>query len=245
MDVQMTILKEALKFSHENIGNIQFNKKSIKETTSVCALLSLIELANSIHLLLQEKSFTGPYSIYRTFFECYIDLMNIHNHPYYIDIIELEYYKREIERYKVAKKGNEYLAGLKKTNNFIENYKLYKEKIRELTNRVPEEKRDMSVRAKFILAGAKNEYDSVYATLCDESHCGLASFINRHIERDEKNKSIKIVMYNKDKIIDFDYYVDNLALYIINAGIIVCKILNAPQISIYESQYERIKAMVK
>ncbi|WP_230817776.1 DUF5677 domain-containing protein, partial [Yersinia mollaretii] len=74
MDIQMTILKEALKFSHENVVNIQFNKKSIKETTSMCVLLSLIELANSIHLLLQEKSFTGPYSIYRTFFECYIDL---------------------------------------------------------------------------------------------------------------------------------------------------------------------------
>ncbi|CQJ57986.1 TPA: hypothetical protein ROW14_002436 [Yersinia enterocolitica] len=241
----MTILKEALKFSHENIASIQFNKKSIKETTSMCALLSLIELANSIHLLLQEKCFTGPYSIYRTFFECYIDLINIHNHPYYIDIIELEYYEREVERYEVAKKGNKYLVGLKETNTFMEKNKLYKQKIKELASIVPEEKRKMSVRAKFILAGAKSEYDSVYATLCEESHCGLASFINRHIEKDEKNGSIKIVMYNKNKIIDFDYYVDNLALYIINAGILVCKILNTPQISIYESQYERIKAMVK
>ncbi|WP_222423940.1 DUF5677 domain-containing protein, partial [Yersinia alsatica] len=128
----MDILKEAISFSQKNITLIRFNKKSIKSVLIISIYLSMIELAKTTATLLETRSYTGLYSVYRTFLECYVDVINLHGHESYFKLLLLEFHEREERIMRGAKNGNKYTKSLVENDDFDYFYKRHRDEIKKL-----------------------------------------------------------------------------------------------------------------
>lgn len=239
----MDILKEAFTFSNENIGNIKFNVKSLEATTTICIFLSMIELARSTHVLLEARSYTGPYSIYRTFLECYVDLINISKDRSYLKLLELEYCSRQFKRSEIARSGNKYYSSLNKLTEFHDSCNEFKIKSESIKNEFNIKRK--TIKCKFETAGLMAEYEAIYSKLSTETHCSIESIINRHIERDDESDSLSVIIYNEKRSGDFDYYIAEISRALAHAGILTCEILKSDALQLFSERYSEINLMIK
>lgn len=240
----MDILKESLTFSQNNIREISFNKKSIKSVLAIGIFSSMIELTRSMITLLETNNFTGPYSIFRTFLECYVDVINIHNNEEYFKLLMLEFHEREERLMRSSKKGNKYTKSLLEMDNFCLIYKKHKNEIRSLKKIVQRVDGKTTIAEKFTMAGLKDEYDSIYSKLCTEAHSSLEAVLNRHLEFDEDNKDMTVLLYNNKKAADFYYYIGTMPLLLLKAGVLTCETLNSGSSSLFSEKYHEVELMI-
>ncbi|EGR1559829.1 TPA: hypothetical protein NJ487_004488 [Vibrio parahaemolyticus] len=221
--VELKLLKEVLDFSHEKITTIDFVTKEKSNSYSISIYCSLIELAKSFHTLIGCKEYTGSLSIYRTFLENYVELINLINDNKYLKHIELEFYEHKLRTLNSAEKGNVYLVSLLEFTGI----EIPKNKLR--INEIKQElgiKNKYRIKEKFSMANMLGEYEAVYTELCSESHCNLGALFSRHFEYDEENKQIGISIYNSDVADRYSYYICALAMQLIDAGIRVVSSLD-------------------
>jgi len=233
------ILKESIDFSYENVQQFSFKKKVKKDIYTIGIYCSLIELAKSFHTLLSAEEYTGSLSIYRTYLENYVELINLTKNEDYTYNLDLEYCNQQVKYLKSANAGNKYLKSIKEyADNGLEKYKEELAKIKLLGHK------KLQVKDKFINADLEDEYSAIYAKLCAESHCNLESMFNRHLKRDKINGGFNVVINSDQKSGIHESYLIYMPLQLTNAGILVSQSLNSSLLKSYKDEHERIARLI-
>ncbi len=214
--MELKLLQEVLDFSHGKITKINFVTNMKSHSYSISIYCSLIELAKSFHTLISNKDYTGSLSVYRTFLENYVELINLIDDDNYLKHIELEFHEHKLRTLKSAKNGNVYLKSL---IEILDTEMSKKEVLIKDIKRDLGIKNSYRIKDKFSKANMLPEYEAVYAELCSEAHCNLGSLFVRHFEYNEAKKQIGISIYNQDVAEKHSFYVSMLAVQLIDAGI--------------------------
>ena len=231
------ILKDTIDYSTDKAVLFQFESRSKLAAYSMGIYCTLIELSESFHTLIQTQNYTGSLSIYRSFIENFVDLKNLKLNGFYVNQLDLGSYEQTKRMLKAAKQGNAYLTSIAKyaddkAPKIEEEIKLLKDS--------NDFKLCTSIYEKFCLAGMAQEYRGLYPTLSAESHCSLDAIFSRHFEQDNVNNKVNLVIHSKDKATDYEFYIANLANYLITAGILVANILEGQQLTEFELKKEEI-----
>ncbi|MGR5149493.1 DUF5677 domain-containing protein [Photobacterium alginatilyticum] len=235
------ILKDTVEFSTEKSVLFQFNSKSKLAAYSMGIYCTLIELSDSFYTLINSRNYTGTLSVYRSFVENYVDLINLKLNSLYVHQLDYGSYIQEQRKLKAAKKGNPYLAPIAQYAD---------EKLPVILNEINKLKESKeyklcnTVRDKFCRAGMEQEYEGLYPTLSAESHCSLEAIFSRHFSVDPDTCNVNISINDKSNYADYDYYVVNMANYLITAGILVANILDGQQLDEFVRKKEQILAVV-
>lgn len=185
---------------------------------------SLIELAQSFFKLSNEHLNTGSLSIYRSFLEHYVDLVNLRNDESYVLIMELADAKSRLKQLEQAQAGNIYFKSIKSyANDGIPKIKI---EISELQDKL--NKKMFHISEKFEMAGMINEYNGIYNLLCSDTHSSVSSLFNRHFRESEDKTSISLVVNDQHKLSSDIFYYANMAQYLTHAGSMLCQILDSP-----------------
>lgn len=235
------LLNKAIKFSNENITKFQFSTGNKYQSYSVGIYCSILELAQSFSTLIESKNHTGSLSVYRTFLENYVDLKNLKNDSQYTDQLDYDNLSNLKKDLTSAKSGNSFLKSIAK----------YADKnIPELTADIKALKSSMVVkplriRGKFESANMENEYLGLYPKLCSEAHCSVSAILDRHFSLDIEKDIVEVVVNSKDTRDDFDYYLCNMAHQLMDAGALLCDILEDNRVNIYLSERDLIQKAVE
>ena len=236
------ILSDAVTFSNEKAVLFKFEKKSKLAAYSVGIYCTLVELSESFWYLMDSQKFTGSLSIYRTFLENYVELKNLNKNQNYTDQLDYDNCRQEHKKLKSAKRGNLYLNSIAKYAD----------------SKLPKLKKDMNaikkhsvapildyISDKFKVAGMNEEYTGLYPSLCAESHCSLEAIFTRHFEIEPETQKVKIVINSKDNAEDYDFYILNMANYLIHAGELLANILEGQQLEQFIEKRKEIEDSVK
>jgi hypothetical protein len=231
------ILKETIDFSTDKAVLFQFESRSKLAAYSMGIYCTLIELSESFYTLIQTQNYTGSLSIYRSFIENFVDLKNLKLNGLYVNQLDFGSYEQNKRMFKAAKQGNPYLTSIAK---YADN------KIPEVENEIKLLKESnnfklcANIYEKFSSAGMEEEYRGLYPKLSAESHCSLEAIFSRHFEHDNMENKVNLVIHSKDTATDYEFYIANLANYLITAGILVANILEGQQLREFELKKEKI-----
>lgn len=231
------LLYDAIAFSSQNAIGFHFNQKNKRHVYAVGIYCSIVELSRSFLSLVNSKNYTGCLSVYRTFLESYVDLKNIKIDERYIeqlDYANLDSIKRNLES---SKNGNAYLKPLIKHAD---------ERLPELLSEIKQLKSEMSckpmrISEKFKKVDMENEYYGLYPKLCAEAHCSVSAILARHIEFNEKNNSIKVVIFQEKPDHKHDFYLCNMAQQLIDSGALLCEILHDSRVQSFILKKDTIR----
>lgn len=140
---------------------------------------SVLEIAASICILIEEKSPIGIPILLRSMLEAFLDFNNLkvdRNYGYRMDATHI---KEWIKLLKASKDGNPYLVGLTNSKNIVDVLSDYEKQFEELIN---EGYKPLQVFEKFKLANLNQEYLSFYNCLCCDTHNNIRSLILRHAD---------------------------------------------------------------
>lgn len=218
-------ITEALDFTTQRIKDLKFASGYKLHAYSVAIFCSLIELAEAYHVMMQSKARTGSLSVFRTFLENHVDLVNLSNDENYVDQLDFDNHKQNIKNLKAAKDGNKFLytiakyADEKVPEYESENRKLKADKNFKIVHHISD---------KFSLAGMEDIYRGVYPMLCSESHSSLQALIARHFDIKDDEQNFEVVLFN-DKERDMDLFIAvSLVDRLYFSGELVSKIIQSP-----------------
>ena len=235
-----SILSDAINFSSENASDFKFNCKNERQVYSVGIYCSIIELSKTFFTLVDTLNFSGSLSVYRTFLENYVDLKNLKIHALYENELTFQNLDSMKNALKEARKGNIYLKSLMEDADEKIPYLRTKIKKLKTINDQP-----LSISKKFQLADMKQEYLGFYPTLCAEAHSSISAILERHIEINERDDSLEISLFKAREERDFDFYLCNMAQQLLDAGALLCDILEDSRVSKYLLERDSIKAKVE
>lgn len=236
------VLKDTIDFSTDKAVLFQFESRSKLAAYSMGIYCTLIELSDSFYTLIAHENYTGSLSIYRSFIENYVDLKNLELNGLYVNQLDHASYVQNQRILIAAKSGNDYLKSMAKYAD--DKLPEIKKEIQRLKDN-EEFKMCGSIKDKFYLAGMEQEHGGLYPTLCAESHCSLEAIIARHFEFDSSNNKVNLVIHNKDIGSNYEYYISNMANYLITAGILVANILEGQQLDEFIIKKEEILSALK
>jgi hypothetical protein len=225
----IALLNEAILFSNENIAKFQFSTKNKHQLYSVGIYCSIFELSQSFYALVDSKNYTGSLSIYRTFLENYVDLINLKNDTSYTDQLDHANLSN-LKKYLVsAKSGNQFLKAIAKYAD---------PHIPELTFEIKniEEKMEtkpLRIKEKFEKANMKSEYLGLYPKLCSDAHSSVSAILDRHFNHDTEKDTVEVFVNSRNPRDDFDFYLCNMAHQLLDAGALLCDILKDNRVGNY------------
>lgn len=91
-------ISEALDFTTQRINDLKFASEYKLHAYSIAIYCSIIELAEAYHVLMKNKARTGSLSVYRTFLENHVDLVNLSNDENYVDQLDFDNHKQNIKK---------------------------------------------------------------------------------------------------------------------------------------------------
>jgi len=181
---------------------------------------TIVELAGAFTALCEQKLWVGAPTVARCTLEAYIDLRNTCQDAKYVRNLEAAVGIEQLRTYKAARdEKNLYFEGVRAIGGLDE--------IMERTqNRVEELKMEgcgsLTIRERFTRAQAEDIYLSVYHSLCDEAHNGLATLYSRQLN--EKNE-VRFALYREEPRNDFLPLVDLAASILNDATVLVHEVL--------------------
>ena len=237
----IALLNKAVVFSNENITKFQFSTRNKYQSYSVGIYCSILELSQSFYTLIENKNHTGSLSVYRTFLENYVDLKNLKNDSKYTEQLDHDNLNNLKKDLVSAKSGNPYLKTIAKYADT---------KIPELTSEIKALKSTMEIkplriRGKFEKANMESEYLGLYPKLCSDAHCSVSAILERHFALDIEKDTVEVVVNSIDSRDDFDYYLCNMAHQLLDAGGLLCDILEDSRVNIYLHERDLIQAAVE
>jgi hypothetical protein len=236
------ILKETIDFSVEKAVLFQFESRTKLAAYSVGIYCTLIELADTFYTLMKYGNYTGSLSIYRTFLENFVDLKNLEQNSNYVNQLDYDSFIQKRRLLKAAENDNPFCKILKKhsSENLLE-IQLEIEKLKEGIDF----QLCTTVKSKFVQAGMNQEYEGLYPTLSAESHCSLDAIFERHFDCDAVNNKVKLSINNKKRGSSYIFYLANMTNYLINAGILLSKILGGQQLEAFVLKREQVNVALQ
>lgn len=207
-----------LKRLHDDLlelsSHLRFDKTDPWQLDLIFFYSSMIELSAGITILLKNSSYVGIPSLFRTLIETFVEFKNLEKDQHYRFYIEVSYLEQWLRVYKDAKKGlNPYLDGIGKLD-LDEIIKGIQQRLDELKARGFVELR---VAQKFKIAGMTDFYNSVYNSLCADSHSNLRALIQRHAGISEKD--FNVILYKNETIESFLSTIDTTCALLLDASL--------------------------
>jgi Family of unknown function (DUF5677) len=137
---------------------------------------STIELFSGCIVLAKSGEPTAIPVLLRPMYEALVDLDNLLQDASYVEYMEAANLKQVLKLLSAAEDNNPLLQGL--TEGRPELSRTFAERFAELK---AAGKRPLSIEARCRRAGRQNEYDSLYALFCLDSHNNSAALADRHM----------------------------------------------------------------
>lgn len=175
--------------AYKHITAIVFNQGSPLDRTIMSLYVTMMEQTYNALVLLSAEQHATLDIILRSTLEAYVDLVNLCNDPEYLKQMQASFHDQWI---KLA------AHGVRGGNPFLIKF----ENSTDASNRLAEHRANlkvlgvspMNIAEKFKLAGFEHIYQSVYNSLCNESHNNIRALTLRHFRFDE-NENPQLVMF--------------------------------------------------
>ncbi|MFF0919435.1 DUF5677 domain-containing protein [Rhizobium leguminosarum] len=175
--------------AHKHIQAIVFNQGNALHRTIMSLYVTIMEQTYNALVLLRAGQHATLDIILRSTLEAYVDLINLCNDPEYLKQMQASFHDQWI---KLA------AHGVRGGNPFLIKF----ENSTDASNKLAEHRAEltalgvapMNIADKFKLAGFEQVYQSVYNSLCNESHNNIRALTLRHFRFDE-NRNPQLVMF--------------------------------------------------
>ncbi len=217
MDVRKVVAQyEALaEMVHSASEAVQFDPNNPQQLCSIALHGTLLELSRALVALIKLREATGTPVLLRAMLEAYVDLSNLVTDDKYLHRMSAAWQKQRLRLAKAAYErgaNNPYLASITEDRELA---MVIKEIQADLRRRSKEGVGELTIQARFELAGEQDRYDSVYAHLCSHGHNNLNALEDRHIER--TNSEYRVVFFRPIEPTEVQRYIDTMAGIIANS----------------------------
>ena len=234
--MKQEVLNEAIEFSEERALKLKFEKGNKYHSISVAVYCSLIELSKSFCRLSENALRARALTIFRSFLEYYVDLINLHDDNKYVFVLEFDDAKSKQRQFKAAQKNNPYCSTLKPIAS--QQLPKLKTEISNLKKKI--EANNFSIKDKFKKAKKIHEYEGLYSFLCCESHCSLSGLIDRHYRLSDDGTHVEIMAYNYEIKESDIFYFANMAYFLIISGELICGITKNDMLSEFQQYRQKL-----
>ncbi len=219
----LQFLKEAHDEFLDYSKELEFDKTHPYHFNLVALYGTLVELAGSITILIDNNSRIGIPSIFRTFVETFVEFRNLSTDPKYGYFMEASHLEQWTRVFKEALKGtNPYLEGMSNTVDLNELIEQHVKKMEELEK---EGYKPLSIFRRFKKAEMEDIYRSIYNFLSNDTHSNIRALISRHA--DINNKDFSVVYYKDKSIESFITYLDSASGMLVDASIKIHEVLES------------------
>ena len=208
---------------------LKFDKTHKWHVNLISLYGSMLELANSICVLVQGDSPIGVPIILRSMIEAFMDFSNLaatRTYGYHMDAANV---KEWIKIFEEAKRGeNPYLADISNLPNIDEILSDHKTQLDELKEKGYS---PLSIFQKFDTSNQSKEYRSIYNFLCCDSHNNIRSLISRHADIADDKSDYQLQFFAPVDLDTIFHYIDSCIGILINSTVLIHKALESPGIS--------------
>ncbi len=198
---------------------LKFDKTHKWHVNLISLYGSMLELANSICVLVQGDSPIGIPILLRSIIEAFTDFNNLaetRTYGYHMDASNV---KEWIKILEVAKQGeNPYLAEISKLPNIDEILSDFKTQLEELKGKGYSPLNNFQ---KFEKSNLSNEYRSIYNFLCCDSHNNIRSLISRHADITDDKSDYQLQFFAPVDLDTISDYIDSCIGILINSTILI------------------------
>ncbi len=222
-------LRRSISVCTELARALQFDKTHKWHVNLVSLYGSMLELANSICVLVEGDSPIGIPILLRSMLEAFVDFSNLketRTYGYHMDAAHVKEWIRILEE---AKRGdNPYLAEISKLPNLDNILSDYKKQLEELENKgyTP-----LSHFQKFDKSNQTKEYRSFYNFLCCDAHNNIRSLISRHADIAEDHSDYQLQFFPPIDLDSIVHYIDSCLGILIASTEMIHKALGSPMTS--------------
>jgi len=198
--------------------DLKFDKDNPQQLYSICLYCTVLSLAQSCKLLIENRTFIALPILLRSLMEAHADLLNVMKNPAYpVKIMYLSYLcekKRLLEN--VKNNPDSPFFKFVVSSGADEKLKEVEKEIDSVKGRCKKNK-NLSTWKRFSKADLKNKFQSVYWRLCLETHNNIYALEKRHIKKTDGSYE---VFLEKDESLDnWLRYIDGLIGILIDSSL--------------------------
>ncbi|MGD0821179.1 MAG: DUF5677 domain-containing protein [Desulfomonilia bacterium] len=198
--------------NHTN--HITFDKTHPRHLHLVGLYGTLIEFTGCILKLIESKLRTGIAPIFRSFFEAYIELRNLHENANYGYHMDASYHEQWLKLLNEAKNTpNPFLKDFSEFEGLDAQIAVHETALKEL---IDKGYKPLNIFQRFKRAGMIDEYRSIYNFLSNDTHSNIGALVDRHLE--VSGDDFKVVYYKDEPITSFLPTLDSIAGFLIDAS---------------------------
>jgi len=235
MDV-LADLREHYDFTVEHLQLLKFDRKCMADRNTIAMYISVIELADAVHILCKNNSITGLGPVFRTLLEAFVELINVTDDESYVYRMEAADAEGWLKLLNEAAKGtNEYVASISKDSNFEKERQGYQDRIKELQD---QKLGALSIADRFIRAGMEDEYRALYNGFSAEGHNNIRALLSRHIEIDHETNDFQIVFRKNEHDGEHDHKITTTSNFLLKAGIRLHEKYKTSALTAFQERFE-------
>ena len=232
-------ITETLQLATHVLKGLQYNKQDQWHLVVLVLYARIVELTEACRVLLKFERLIGIPILFRSIFEADANLVNVIRDKSYMNVLNANFLKEKLRHFEHQATNPENPFFGQTTKDEVE---------REIQN-VKKELDDLK-RKGFAPksnakqaddAGMKNEYQSVYAMLCLDSHNNIRSLEDHHLSRSDNGAYH--LMINKTEQSDIEPFLDSIARVLFNKTCEIAKIFNVqfdmtPYLAMFDASSE-------
>lgn len=225
------------------VPEIAFDSQNRHQLVALCLYSSVIELAESVCLLVSRNQFTGIPALIRSMYEADIDLINCLNDEEYIDSLHATYIARLVNIMQSAHDTSEPgyvaiaggIAGIRSTLRQLR---------RQLKTLRQGGHEPIQVAERFKRAQRGREYISAYAHLCSHSHNNIGALEERHL-RISEGGDVRLMLFDGLGIRNEVHLIDLANTVVIGASGRTHDFFSSGKVEEIESMLSKLRASHK
>ncbi len=233
-----------LKYLHDQLldwsTDITFDKRNQADFSRIALYGTLIEFTGAIINLIENRGRVAVPSAFRSLLEAFVELRNLNKDPSYVEHMYASYTDQWLYVLKEAKKGNPYLASLRKELNLDE---IIANDEKALAALRAKGKGPLNIFERFDRANMVEEYRSMYNFLSCNAHSNIRALVTRHFE--ESSSDFNLVLYKDEPIESFVATLDSTAALLIEASVAIHKAFSSKHVANVEALLSELEVVRK
>lgn len=194
---------------------VRFDKENPQHLSVICLYASILEVAGSINVLVEEKHTTSVPILLRTLLEAFASLRCCCIDPEHFKVMGAGFLvqKRRLLKSALENPDNPYLKPLARASDLEKDIAEIERQTAEL-----EEKgtKAINIYQEFKKGDLLAEYHSLYWILCMQAHNNVSALEDRHLEKD--GETYEVTMYKEENPADTVRNVDSMCGLLMDAS---------------------------
>lgn len=235
--------RDTLQAAIESAGALKFDKTHKWHMGLITLYGTILELSNSIRVLVENDSSIGIPILLRSQLEAFLDFINLANdrsYGYYIDAAHLKEWIKILEEAKLT--TNPYLAEISSLPNLDELLEDQRAKFLDLKRKGYG---PLKQYEKFDKSTLTQTYTSVYNFLCCDTHNNMRSLISRHTEISDDQSDFQVKYFTELDLVENLQYIDSSLGILVESTQQIHRALTSPKATEVESLTEKLHEIRK